>query len=103
MNVLGIGLNSLVNEGISMTDSDLPSTIYQSGIRADEYSAEVAPTVIRFQRAIERMTNCDYEALRTALHWARHTSLPITLSSLCTAYCIACRPTFRQQGAQELQ
>jgi hypothetical protein len=80
-----------------MTESAVGSNSLHLAVRADEYVPEIVPLILRFQQAIEAAPNCDYEALRAALRWARQTYLPITMSTLCAAYCIACRPTFHQQ------
>ncbi len=86
-----------------MSAPNSKTDIPHQDVRADDYSPEVAAIVSQFQMAIERTPDCDYEALRVALRWSRQTYLPITMSSLCAAYCIACRPSPRWQSDQNSQ
>ena len=69
--------------------------------RADEYPSEVATIVCHFQQSREHAPNCNYDALRASLRWARQTYLPITPATLRAAYDIARRPSFHQQSDRD--
>jgi hypothetical protein len=71
--------------------------------RLDDYSPEIAVIVSRFQMALENMPDCNYEALRDALRWSRQTYLPVTMSTLCTAYCIALRASLHHRENRLVQ
>jgi hypothetical protein len=103
MNILAQDLKRLVCGDEAMTESAVGSEAPHSAVRADEYALEVVPLILHFQRAIEAAPNCDYDALRAALRWARQTYLPVTMSTLCAAYCIACRPTLHPQYPQDAE
>jgi hypothetical protein len=66
--------------------TDEPSEHHLNVQRADEYEHRVAAIVCQFQQSIEWTKDCDYDALRAALGWARKTSRPVTMASLLSAY-----------------
>jgi len=66
--------------------------------RTDGYEQRIATIVCQFQQSVERAADCNYDALRVTLHWARQTYLPITAATLRAAYHIAYRPSFVDYG-----
>lgn len=52
----------------------------------DGYPAYARKTICEFQAIIERESDCDYEALRHALHLAQDRNFVITLVQLRAAY-----------------
>lgn len=57
-----------------------------SPARLDGYSAQAARFCCLFQTYVESEVDCDYDALRLALVWARTTDYPVNLYTLRAKY-----------------
>lgn len=55
-------------------------------IRRDRYNDQRNRILCAFQATIERESDCDYDALRAALLWARDCNHPVTMITLRRAY-----------------
>lgn len=55
-------------------------------MRADGLTAQNAAIVCAFQCDIERAGNCDYDALRAALQWARSNPTQVSTYTLSVRY-----------------
>jgi hypothetical protein len=62
------------------------SNTVKSAAREDGYTARAAAVVCQFQQIIERESDCDYDALRAALLWARVPGHIVTLVNLRAVY-----------------
>lgn len=65
--------------------SKRPASIDRS-VGADGYPAYARAVVCEFQAIVEREADCDYDALRHALHLAKDRNFVITLVNLRRAY-----------------